>query len=273
MSSTIFADDVAVENPFQAQHNATGMDGFAPAPVETDTDMVMRVRSSINRKFDFADVERNDALYAAAVGYLRDYTGNFAFLADMQQQRRKISEKQAAGVLNCMVAEYGRKQTSPERAKSDPVRYADDDDQSYEAWLDHQASSVGKGTYTVVLPMVADRVTVRLGPWRDDKRNPGKKMRWITFRQGASYTLYARQGAGQQHVILPAMRGSNGIVNSALLALFNDPNVPAEAALAYALESGRCSRCDRELTVPASLHRGMGPECVKYVQGGNESCQ
>lgn len=34
---------------------------------------------------------------------------------------------------------------------------------------------------------------------------------------------------------------------------------------AYAMRSGRCSRCGRTLTVPASLHRGLGPECATKV--------
>lgn len=41
----------------------------------------------------------------------------------------------------------------------------------------------------------------------------------------------------------------------------------ADAAHAYALKSGRCARCQRTLTVPASLHRGYGPECVKKAAG------
>lgn len=259
MSSTIFADEVVVEP-------------VAPlAPVKPafsdDRSNVLSKSMLIGRKFTFVDVEQDDTLYAAAVNYLRDYKGSFAFLADMQRQRRRISEKQAAGVLNCMVAEYGRVKGEKPTNNSKPA--LDPDDVNYEAWLDFQASSVGKGTYTVVLPMVTDRVTVRLGPWRPDKYNPGKKMRWISYRRGTSYDLYARQRAGEQHVIIPAQRNANGRVNSALLALFNDPDVPAEAALAYALESGRCSRCDRELTVPASIHQGYGPECVKYVIGGN----
>jgi Family of unknown function (DUF6011) len=34
------------------------------------------------------------------------------------------------------------------------------------------------------------------------------------------------------------------------------------AGLAYALNSSRCCRCNRTLTVPASIHNGMGPECA-----------
>lgn len=35
--------------------------------------------------------------------------------------------------------------------------------------------------------------------------------------------------------------------------------------LAYALESSRCWRCNRTLTVPASIHRGLGPDCAQIV--------
>ena len=36
-------------------------------------------------------------------------------------------------------------------------------------------------------------------------------------------------------------------------------------AEAYALRSGRCARCGRTLTVPASLHRGYGPDCAAHL--------
>jgi hypothetical protein len=37
---------------------------------------------------------------------------------------------------------------------------------------------------------------------------------------------------------------------------------PAGAALRYARELGRCSRCNRHLTDEASRARGLGPECA-----------
>lgn len=37
---------------------------------------------------------------------------------------------------------------------------------------------------------------------------------------------------------------------------------PAGAALRYAQELGRCSRCNRHLTDEASRARGLGPECA-----------
>lgn len=38
---------------------------------------------------------------------------------------------------------------------------------------------------------------------------------------------------------------------------------PRAAQLAYAMKEGRCARCGKELTVPASIHNGLGPECAK----------
>lgn len=38
---------------------------------------------------------------------------------------------------------------------------------------------------------------------------------------------------------------------------------PAGAALRYAQELGRCSRCNRHLTDEASRARGLGPECAE----------
>src|SRR5271157_2617898 len=38
---------------------------------------------------------------------------------------------------------------------------------------------------------------------------------------------------------------------------------PQEAGMAYAIHEGRCCRCGRELTVPASIHAGMGPDCAE----------
>jgi hypothetical protein len=49
-------------------------------------------------------------------------------------------------------------------------------------------------------------------------------------------------------------------IKQAALTLLNDPDAAGEL---FAVEEGRCYRCGRELTVPASIHRGMGPECAR----------
>ncbi len=45
-----------------------------------------------------------------------------------------------------------------------------------------------------------------------------------------------------------------------------------EAGLRYSLESGNCYICNRLLTDPVSIHRGIGPVCWGYV-GGDDSVE
>lgn len=49
--------------------------------------------------------------------------------------------------------------------------------------------------------------------------------------------------------------------------LFTMPARLEQAGLDYAMTSGKCRRCNHKLTVPASIHRGYGPECIKYARG------
>ena len=37
---------------------------------------------------------------------------------------------------------------------------------------------------------------------------------------------------------------------------------PRRAQLAFSMKEKRCARCQRKLTVPASLNAGLGPECA-----------
>lgn len=60
------------------------------------------------------------------------------------------------------------------------------------------------------------------------------------------------------------LRGSRK--ESALrVVLLGDKNDQGDMREAYAMRSGRCGRCHRKLTVPASLHRGLGPECASLL--------
>jgi hypothetical protein len=69
----------------------------------------------------------------------------------------------------------------------------------------------------------------------------GRFKRWYRFRDNARLLSAATVlGAGGDETVLAA-------------------------AEAYAVESGRCSACGRVLTVPASLHRGLGPVCARKL--------
>ena len=38
---------------------------------------------------------------------------------------------------------------------------------------------------------------------------------------------------------------------------------PTAAQMAYAMRENACARCGKALTVPASIHKGLGPECAR----------
>lgn len=66
---------------------------------------------------------------------------------------------------------------------------------------------------------------------------------------------------GDRLVIWKRFQGETQLTRDASVLL--DPAKAAEYGLRYALSSGRCYSCGHELTVPASIHRGLGPDCAK----------
>ena len=132
--------------------------------------------------------------------------------------------------------------------------------------------SIKLGTYTVVMNGDEnDYVTLKVdnATWADV---PGKVS--VSYLCGsdneASYKAFAFVGANGINV-WQRFRQESRIVEAAkiLWAIAQTEAGLGEAhekflqqAEAYALASGRCMRCHRTLTVPASLHRGLGPECA-----------
>lgn len=51
-----------------------------------------------------------------------------------------------------------------------------------------------------------------------------------------------------------------------IVKAFMNADTLEAAGQAYALKSGRCRRCGRTLTVPASINQGYGPDCFEKVQ-------
>jgi hypothetical protein len=129
------------------------------------------------------------------------------------------------------------------------------------------ARTVPNGTYTLVFD--GDRRTLRLrsADWAKDLP-PGSQV--AEFLSGpdneADFTGFAFIVKNQPRV-WKRFREDQLIVTAlhALLQL-DDENVK-EAGYRYALESSRCYRCNRTLTVPASIHRGLGPVCAGVMEG------
>lgn len=126
-------------------------------------------------------------------------------------------------------------------------------------------TQVPLGTYTVVLDdELTDWVTLKLDTagWADNKTV-------ISFLSGAtnthSYKGFAFLDTDGVRV-WNRFREDTRLVAATQVLLTGATDEAHERFLktaeAYALQSGKCARCGRKLTVPASLHRGLGPECA-----------
>lgn len=122
------------------------------------------------------------------------------------------------------------------------------------------------GTYTVVLGADDDEyITLKFeagAKWAD-----GKTV--VSFLSGPdneiAYTGFASlEPAGLR--IWKRFKEDTRLVAAAQFLLTGNVDEAHERFLnlaeAYALRSGRCMRCGHKLTVPTSLHRGLGPDCA-----------
>lgn len=93
---------------------------------------------------------------------------------------------------------------------------------------------------------------------------PGKII--LKFLSGSNndrdYTSFGHVDPRTGAVKIWTKHQGNATLREAVKVLLGDPKA---ASMAYAKESECCSRCGRSLTVPASLHAGLGPECAKKV--------
>lgn len=121
-----------------------------------------------------------------------------------------------------------------------------------------------EGFFTVVHSDDSEHeyTTVRIRKQRpDDQFAPGQFV--LSYLSGSDndrdYTQFAVEMPDGPIVLFKKFRG-NDRLRKAIDVLSADPK---KAGLGYALKSGCCSRCGRKLTVPASLHAGMGPDCAE----------
>jgi predicted transcriptional regulator len=131
--------------------------------------------------------------------------------------------------------------------------------------------SIPEGTYTIVLNGdVNDYVTLRV----EREYFTGENKLIVTYLAGSDNEISYRGFAfvnGNGIAVWSKFKSESRIVEAAkiLWAIAQTEAGLGEAheeflkkAEAYALTSGRCCRCNRPLTVPTSLHRGLGPDCA-----------
>lgn len=123
-------------------------------------------------------------------------------------------------------------------------------------------SGVGDGYYTIIRPDGSYR-TLRLRTQDEDEQfMPGKQI--IGYLSGSNndrdYTNFGHIDGDFVRVWKRFQYDSSLMSDSQILLGDSD-----KAREAYALESGRCSRCNRTLTRPESITGGLGPECAKMI--------
>jgi len=130
------------------------------------------------------------------------------------------------------------------------------------ARANNAAPAIPQGTYTVVLDEET-YVTIRIAAekWADGKV--------VASYLAGSDNEHSYKGFGfvnDKGINVWKRFAGNEKFEAAVNVLMNSFDEAHEKFLelaeAYAMKSGHCARCHRKLTVPASLHRGLGPECA-----------
>jgi hypothetical protein len=126
---------------------------------------------------------------------------------------------------------------------------------------------VPQGTYTVVFDAEKDdRITLRF-------KVPPVSRRWhgiqlVSYLAGPDneYDYVRCANWTDDGYRVWARFKEDGRVRTAIEYLSSaDKEKMAEAGYLYSLKSSNCYRCGRRLTVPASIHRGLGPDCAELV--------
>lgn len=124
--------------------------------------------------------------------------------------------------------------------------------------------AIRDGIYTVVMPEGYRTIRVRTIQDQDNKFFGRTIVSYLSGSDNESdYTGFAFLHGS----VLKVWRRYEGNAETNLCVravnVLLDKDAAAQAGLAYAIESGRCCRCNHVLTVEASINMGMGPECAK----------
>lgn len=120
------------------------------------------------------------------------------------------------------------------------------------------------GTYTIVLNERGEYRTIRLvGAEKMGKPEGVQIAQYLSGPDNeASYTGFAFV-TGKQVGIWAKFKGDSVLATALRTLLTLDKEAQIDRGNAYAVASGNCFVCGRKLTVPASIHRGMGPKCAE----------
>jgi hypothetical protein len=140
--------------------------------------------------------------------------------------------------------------------------------------ISKQFVTAGNAVFTVAMPhayaaekRLGDHLTYRV------RRSKDGKVLFVSYRKGASYDYIgildpataeirftAKSKLGPQNITVRVLR-------RVLVLLWLERGHEILESGFDVKHEGRCGRCARPLTVPASIESGIGPECAKAVFG------
>ena len=137
------------------------------------------------------------------------------------------------------------------------------DEQDGDTSKEHPAHRVPNGYYTVKMANGEHRTYRLKDHWVEEEAKVGVQVAYLltgpdnsndysgmAFVKGAKVYAWKKFKGNTM-----AVTGLNFLVQGS----------HGEAGEMFAMKSGKCWRCGHKLTVPASLHRGLGPICAQHL--------
>lgn len=238
-----------------------------------------KIGRDLGRKFEVTDI--TNALVVAAEIFTYQYNGTFEYMQSMSDALARwghLTDKQAAGVLNCLMAEARKRiadrqalrqaaeqvrpaatvavesTVAPVRDGFYTVRFEDGTHRTYRVQTLNEQEIAKQREYRLILSPNAQHVSLLIGAdntsdyARMGIMDAGQMVKtWRTVK-----TYQGREATGEQ-----LSRAAEGV-----RVLFGaDAEHRTAFGLAYAMASGNCWVCGRVLTTPESVAAGIGPVC------------
>lgn len=222
-------------------------------------------RFALDRKFEAHDVDADPLLMSCAKFYLASglpeqisHAGIKQFVSDVAYKSRRygLTSGQVKGVLNVAVGQVTAREGQEEAAAAfDGTQVIENgfftivldgsDPEDTTAWVTLQVQD----DFRENAPEGSQMISILTGP--DNTRN----YNGIGFLQGDRLMVWGKN------------KGKANWIEAAetLIGLAKGDRYVKDGRERYAMESGRCSRCRKLLTVPRSVELGLGPECRKQM--------
>lgn len=222
-------------------------------------------RKALDRKFEASDVDSDPLLISCAKFYLNSdlpeqisHAGIKQFVSDVAYKSKKygLSSNQIKGILNVAAGQVTAREGQEEnRPAFDGTQVIENgyftivldgsDPEDTDAWVTLHVQDDFRDN----APAGSQMVSILTGP--DNTRNYSG----VGFLQGDRLMVWGKNKGKQSWI-----DACNDLISYAK----GDPMMQ-EGRERYAMESGRCSRCHKLLTVPKSIAFGVGPECRKQM--------